>query len=329
MGEYIGRINVSKDSMLFVLNDVFERNIKESMTKENILKIVPKVYESTDAKEIIKMIPYDSYLLLEKLIKYIKVNDDVKNFFSRESYRGERYLEEAMIVVMRAKHMEYNYSLNPGVIEKLQKIFTKENRELAQKYGSIEKLTMGMLYSYGVVEFNTLKTKLCKYIGEVITDEELYDLFFKRLNLNLDVNYFSIRWTNNNQFQEFVTYLDEEQDEVDVYEIATEQKSRGLKYKKFKEQELLDREEYLWDKSTQSFYDFISSKNKNLWKYSFQRIIKRSELGENILDELLNICRFQDENEIDEFMGQYMKWYNNSPQYVLGGYSPIEFRIFG
>ena len=44
MGEYIGRINVSKDAMLFVVNNVFQKGIKESTTKENILKLMPEIY---------------------------------------------------------------------------------------------------------------------------------------------------------------------------------------------------------------------------------------------------------------------------------------------
>ena len=44
MGEYIGRINVSKDTMLFIVNTVFEKGIKESTTKENILKMIPEIY---------------------------------------------------------------------------------------------------------------------------------------------------------------------------------------------------------------------------------------------------------------------------------------------
>ncbi len=34
MGEYNGKINVSKDTMLFVVNSVFGQDIKESTTKE-------------------------------------------------------------------------------------------------------------------------------------------------------------------------------------------------------------------------------------------------------------------------------------------------------
>ena len=44
MGEYNGKINVSKDSMLFVVNSVFNQGIKESTTKENILKLMPDIY---------------------------------------------------------------------------------------------------------------------------------------------------------------------------------------------------------------------------------------------------------------------------------------------
>lgn len=64
MPEYIGRINVSKDAMLFVVNSVFQKGIKENTTKENILKMIPEIYEKADAKEIIKLLPYETYKAL-------------------------------------------------------------------------------------------------------------------------------------------------------------------------------------------------------------------------------------------------------------------------
>ena len=33
MGEYIGRINVSKDTMLFIVNTVFEKELKKVQRK--------------------------------------------------------------------------------------------------------------------------------------------------------------------------------------------------------------------------------------------------------------------------------------------------------
>lgn len=324
MGEYEGKLNVSKDTMLFVVNIVFEKGIKENTTKENILKMIPEIYENVDSKELIKLLPYKTYLALEDLIEYIKTSDDINKFYFDSGHSDVRYLEEAMIIFMRAKKYEHKYFLNPGVIEKLGKLFSKENKEIAKRYGKIEDLTKGMLYSYGVVEFDFLRTQICKYMNEIISEDELYDIYFKRLNLNLDVNYYNVRWTNTNQVQQFVTYLDEE--EEDVGYIVDEQKSRGLKYKSFKEQEILNRKEYLWDKSTQKLYQYIKSKNEDVWEYLFQRIIKKSELGENILSELIEKCRFESDKDIDEFMKIFMEWYNNSPQYVLGGYSPIEFR---
>ena len=146
MGEYNGKINVSKDTMLFVVNDIFDNEIKESTTKENILKMMPKVYEDADEKQIIKMLPCGTYNALEKLIEYVKTSDDIKGFIYDKEHQDTRYLEEAMIVVMRVKYNDYNYSLNPGVIENLKGLFSKENKEVAKRYGEIEKLIIGMLY---------------------------------------------------------------------------------------------------------------------------------------------------------------------------------------
>lgn len=183
---------------------------------------------------------------------------------------------------------------------------------------------MGILYTYGVVDFDFLREQICKCMNEIITEEELEDLYFKRLNLNLDVNYYDIKWINTNQNQSFVTYLNEEWDEIDVGDIASEQKGRGLKYKIFKENELLKREEYLWNDDAQELFEFMKSTNDDIYQLTIERIMKKSELGENILNKLIEKCRFKDDNEVERFMQLYMKWYNNNPQYPLCGYSPNE-----
>ena len=38
------------------------------------------------------------------------------------------------------------------------------------------------------------------------------------------------------------------------------------------------------------------------------------------------MCMFENDIELKKFMDLFTDWYNNSPQYMLGGYSPIEFR---
>ena len=326
MGEYNGKINVSKDSMLFVVNSVFNQGIKESTTKENILKLMPAIYENADDEEIIKMLPYRTYKDLERLIDYIKTSDDIKSFFYKREHPDIRFLEEAMIIVMRAKYSDYNYSLNPGVIEKLKRLFSKENREIAKRYGEIENLTRGMLYVYGIVDFEFLRKQLCKYMNEIITETELRDIYFTRLNLNTFVNDYNIRWTNTNEIQPFVTYLDEEEVPIDIGEIAEEQKARRMKYKQFSKQELLKREEYLYDERAKKLYKFLKSKNDNIYEWTFKRLLKNNELGIDILGDLSNMCMFADDIELKKFMDLFTDWYNNSPQYMLGGYSPIEFR---
>ena len=326
MGEYNGRINVSKDTMLFVVNSIFNQDIKENTTKENILKMIPSIYENADDEEIIKMLPYRAYKDLERLIEYTKTSDDIKSFFYKREHPDIRYLEEAMIIVMRAKYDNYNYSLNPGVIEKLTRLFTSENKVIAKRYGDIEFLTVGMLYSYGIVDFEFLRKQLCKYMNEIITERELRDIFFTRLNLNIFVNDYDIRWTNTNEIQAFVTYLDEEYSQIDIGQIAEEQKARKMKYKQFSKQEILKREEYYCNEKAQKLYKFLKSKNDDIHEWTFKRLVKMNELGIDILGELSNMFMFEDDFEVKKFMDLFMEWYNNSPQYMLGGYSPIEFK---
>lgn len=328
MGEYNGKINVSKDTMLFVVNNIFNQDIKENTTKENILKMIPSIYENADDEKIIKMLPYRAYKDLERLIEYTKTSDDIKSFFYKREHPDIRYLEEAMIIVMRAKYDNYNYSLNPGVIEKLTRLFSAENKVIAKRYGDIEFLTVGMLYSYGIVDFEFLRKQLCKYMNEIITERELRDIFFTRLNLNTFVNDYDIKWTNTNEIQAFITYLDEEYSPIDIGQIAEEQKARKMKYKQFSKQEILKREEYYCNEKAQKLYKFLKSKNDNIHEWTFKQLVKKNELGIDILGELSNMCMFEDDFELKKFMDLFMDWYNNSPQYMLGGYSPIEFRKF-
>lgn len=40
------------------------------------------------------------------------------------------------------------------------------------------------------------------------------------------------------------------------------------------------------------------------------------------------MCNFNNDFELAKFMELFTLWYNNSPNYMLGGYSPIEFRMY-
>lgn len=326
MGEYNGRINVSKDTMLFIVNDIFDQGIKETTTKENILKLMPDIYENADDDLIIKMLPYRAYKYLEELIEHVKTSDDIESFFYKREHPDVVFLEEAMIIVMRAKQSTYDYSLNPCVLEKLTRLFSEKNRKIAKRYADIEYLTIGMLYEYGMVDFDFLRKQLCKYMSEIITERELRDIYSTRLNLNLLVKDYDIKWTNTNEVQYFVTYMDEEYAPIDIGEIADEQKSRNMKYKKFSKQEILKREEYFVNEKGQKLYKFLKSKNEDIYEWEFKHLVKMNELGIDIFGEVLNLSELDDDIEIKKLMDIYTDWYNNSPQYMLGGYSPNEFR---
>lgn len=42
MSEYIGKINVPKDTMLHVVNNIFNQNVKSKTTKDEILEVIKK-----------------------------------------------------------------------------------------------------------------------------------------------------------------------------------------------------------------------------------------------------------------------------------------------
>lgn len=210
---------------------------------------------------------------------------------------------------MRVKHLEYNYSLNLGVIENLKRLFSDENRKIAKRYGDIEHLTIGMLYTYGIVDFKFLREKLCKYMCEIITEKELRDIFFTKLNLNIFVNDYNIKWKNTNEIQEFVTYLDEEYCPIDIGQIAEEQKVRQMRYKHFTKPELLKREEYFVNKKGQKLYQFLKFKNDNMHECTFKQLVKKNELGIDILGEISNMCIFDNDIEFKKFINLFTEWY--------------------
>lgn len=315
------RITTSKDTMLHIFNNIFKQDVKESMTKENMLKLIPDLYKGENLVELIKIISYEAYQGLEKILKYIDDGMKVKEAIKKVGYIGDN-LEEVMIVIVRMSGLDTEYSLTVNDVKDLAPMFSNENKKLAKRYDKIEKLITGLIYSYGAVEIETLRKMICKYMNEIIPEDEIYGFIFKRLDLNMLVDYHYIHWENNGQDECYISYIDDE--DIDVSQIAAEQKGRGLKYKFIKESEVLTRGEFFWNEKTQEFYEYLKTRNDRLTERHFKLLTKKSELGEDILEDLLMISAIFSEDEANEFMGKFMEWYNNSPQYMLGGYTPNE-----
>ncbi len=88
MEENKGKIRVAKDTMLFVTNVVLKNDIKPTTTKDKILGLLPAIYEKASSEEIVKMLPYKSYIVLEKLMEYTKNNTDIEKFFHNVPYEA-------------------------------------------------------------------------------------------------------------------------------------------------------------------------------------------------------------------------------------------------
>lgn len=320
MKEKIWKITTTKETMLHILNSILNQEVKQSTTKENMLKLLPELYKGENLKELIKVISYEAYQGLEKILKYVEDGLSVEEAVKKSGYIGN-HLEEAMIVILRMSGIEEDYSLSVNP-KQLAPMFSDENKRLAQKYDKIEKLVKGLIYSYGVIEIATLRKMICKYMNEIMPEEEIYKFIFKRLDLNLLLDYHNIHWENTGEEECYISYLNPE--EIDVAGIAAEQKGRGLQYKKLKENEVLQRTLCHWDGITEEFYKYIKSKNEQLEKEDFKVFVKINELGIDVVDDLMSRVNFNSRIEAEEFKDKFLKWYKNSPQYALGGYTPNE-----
>lgn len=314
------KITTTKDTMLHIFNNVFKQDVKENMTKENMIKLIPDLYKGENLIEVIKMISYEAYEALEKILKYVEGGLELEEAIKKSKYIGNN-LEEVMIIVMRISGRDAKYSLNVDPNE-LAPMFSKENKRLAKKYDKIEKIVTGLIYSYGIIEIETLRKMVCKCLKEIIPEDDIYGFIFKRLDLNLLIDYHYIHWENNGQDECYVSYIRDE--EIDVSKIAAEQKGRGLNYKTLKEDEILARTEDFWNDNTEKFYEYLKSRNGKLEKDHFKLFVKLNEYGENVLEELMMIAFIYNEKDVNEFMFHFMEWYNNAPQYMLCGYSPNE-----
>lgn len=320
MKEKIWRITTTKDTMLHILNSIFDQEVKQSTTKENMLKLLPELYKGENLKELIKVISYEAYQGLEKTLKYVEDGLSVEEAVKKSGYIGND-LEEAMIIILRMSGIECEHALtvNP---KQLAPMFSNENKKLAQKYDKIEKLIKGLMYSYGVIEIATLRKMICKYMSEIMPEEEIYKFIFKRLDLNLLIDYHYIHWDNTGEEECYISYLDQEK--VDIAGIAAEQKGRGLIYKKLKENQVLERDLCYWDDVTEEFYKYLKNKNKSIDKKEFAIYAKVNEIGIDVVDPIMNMVDLSSKNEVYEFKEQFLKWFKNSPQYGLGGYTPNE-----
>ena len=334
MSENKGKINVLKDTMLFVTNSIFEANIKKQTTKEEILKKIPEIYENADPKEIIKMLPYSSYLLLEEIMKrtkgkkgIIEIEEDFI-YGDEVDYNAYKYLQETMILVARTKDYRTTHYVDSKVLKILERLYTDENRKIAKEYGELEMIILGGIRTYGMILNDIFKKNICKACGRIIQDSLLEDLCWKKLNLNLTINRQMVKWKDGTQ-SEFFTLFDIE--DVIMYEYFDEifkmQCDFGFQYKQFSKEEYIKicKEDFT-ENDIKIIEDF---KMDDFSKEYFLKSMKRKvNLGAEITDIFKEFIEKFEKNisnsNIEEILIDYLKWYSCIPQYGLCGYALVE-----
>ena len=332
-----GRIDILKDEMLFALVEILEQDVKMTIKKEEILKMLPKVYNDLSVEKIIKILPYDSYLALEEIIKYVKDNSNTEDvtkkiisFYDKKD-KGVKYLIDLMIVVLRVKKGKHTYYVDLEVLKALEKIYTDENRKKVEEYEKLEKIILGILYTYGVVENKYFLKTISRCMGKIIPENEILKFVFTRINLSKIVKYEYLEWENNT-VDEFITYLSSnntfdngfEPSRNDVINIAVEQKIRGLNYKKYTKDEYIAQAKSILGKREKDFLEYINQ-YEIIPNFIFELILVKIKSAVDVNEWFMPILEEMEKDKVSEFLDKYKKFYNNLPSYVLCGYSPNEY----
>ena len=319
-----GKLIVPKKTMLFILNAIFDMGVSKNLTKEELVKEYKNIYLEKNYEDIIMMLPYDAYIIIEELTNYIKENENIEAFCKKHVTEKISFLFECMIIEVRKENNKYLYNVNKEILNSLLGLFTDEYKETAKKYDKLEKIVLGILYSYGAIESKAFKNLIFKYMNEIFSDKFLKELFFKRLSLNTMVLEYPVKWQDKTK-EIYFTYLSNEKM---ISKVVTKQKSMGLKYKKFTLEEILNREEYYFDDRTKELYDIMKDCLPKQYASldAFKTMIKLKELGDNdIIPEVSLLCDFKNEFEMERFHCVSEKWHDNYPEYGLCGYSLNEF----
>ena len=294
--------------------------------------MLPEIYAKANLIDIIKMLPYDSYILLEKIKNRVeektKENQiiDINEIVEKNSYIDLKYLCDAMIIVMRTNKYNRRYFINNKVLKAVDKIYLDKNKKLAEKYGKIEKIIIGILNTYGTIEENEYKKLIDLALCKNIKNSLLEELEWKRLNLKNVVSLQPIKWQSGEK-EKYKTKWNLEYDEKIIINTIREQKNRNLDYKEYSAEEYIDKVDQRFTKTDLEFIKYLE-KYKEINKYSFIHTKKEIESGgnevfQNNIQKFINYFELAPENA-NEFLEYYMNWYNNTPQFALCGYSPKE-----
>lgn len=313
----------SKDTMLFVANDLCNLGINPSLSKQKILNKVFDFYNrENNILKLIDMLSINAIDNLKKVYESYISGKDYLDEFSNMYYNDD--LIDTMIFYIDSitlnKDKYESIKCNELVLKNIGKIFSLENKELINKTILLEEVVLGLLYSYGVMRSDYFLSFVNNYLNTNYTLDELYDLIYTKLYLNREVNRFTIHWKNIDETEEYVSYMNYS-DELAL--VCEEQKNRNFEYNIFETNYLIDRSKKLINKDIENIVDYLKEKNKTIKDDDLAKFVRSCLMGlDNTLDLLKEILKDVDEDDFDECLDQVSKWHNDLNMYSLCGYSP-------
>lgn len=312
----------TKNTLLFVLNSIYDLDLKDTLAKKTLIKKITKLYENEEnVLKLIQILSTSSYLKLEKIYNdYIKGEDPVESFLKN---KADDLMDCALFYLIETRYtdksIDYIYVFNNDAFNHLGVLFSDKGKELFKKEKLFEEVVIGITNTYGVLKMDFFVSLVNSYLNESFNEDSLIDRLLTKLSFNQYVNNFTINWKNIGENDVFFTFL-EYDDELG--RICESQKQLNFSYNIFDLDEIIKRAKSPYDKNTSELINKIKEYNKKISDEEIDRFIDNTIRGnEDYINEIEKLLKDIDEDKKEDMLNVLATWHNDLELYPLCGYS--------
>lgn len=312
----------TKNTLLFVLNSIYDASVKDTLTKKTLIKKINELYQ--DKENILKLIQIlttSSYVKLEKIYNdYINGLDPIDSFLKN---KADDLIDCCLFYLVETRYtdntIDFNYIFNIDAFKNLGVLFSKEGKDLFKKEKLFEDVIIGITNTYGVIKMDYLVSLANNYLNTDFDDDSLIDRLLTKLAFNQLVNNFTINWKNIGENDTFFTFL-EYDDEIG--RICESQKQMNFSYNIFDLDEIVERAKNPYNKSTDLVIEKIKEYDKDITDEEIDRFIDNSvKANDDFVKQIDKILSSVNEDKKDDMIKILSTWHNDLELYPLCGYS--------
>lgn len=321
---------------LFQILSVLGGKVSKSLTKEEIAKKIIIQYNNDGINNIVGIIGYEAYELLQKIVKgELRIERNMLS--AHEVYNLIKKLSILRRYLLVEYDLDFDENVNikqveikitEGIEDSLKELFLNNTKEIEQKYKEYEQYIMAIIKVYGVTSMAELHNQFCYYLGKIVTFKELQEFIDRNAIIISETRRFEIEYIEDKKVVEYICLNDViDEDQIVYYKLDR----TDLEYKKITNKELLDKlKPDIKEKNSIEIYKKLYMDYFNVDKEYFSlKIVEIGSIIDNSAEYMKSLMElddmdFENEQKTNEYITAFMNAYNDIPQFRLYGYSPSE-----